>query len=222
MPPPISDDEEASDGASTPTPIASTKSKSPKQTSAKPEGVEDEAPEELEVEQEAGSGEEDEELGEDESVATGELRFKVKWLGFEKKSDQTWEPEQNLADTDILKDYYESVGGRDLVLAAGKPKSKKRGRSSTSSAAPETGASGKRRRGERHPKSASPPLSVKKEEFKAPSGSWEEMVQSIDACEGTHGNIQVYLHWVTGEKTKHALEMVYKRCPQKVCISISS
>lgn len=26
----------------------------------------------------------------------GQLRFEVKWEGFEKKSDRTWEPEENL------------------------------------------------------------------------------------------------------------------------------
>ena len=28
--------------------------------------------------------------------ASGELRFEVKWEGYEKKSDRTWEPEENL------------------------------------------------------------------------------------------------------------------------------
>jgi chromobox protein 1 len=28
--------------------------------------------------------------------ATGELKFEVKWEGYEKKSDRTWEPEENL------------------------------------------------------------------------------------------------------------------------------
>lgn len=27
---------------------------------------------------------------------SGELRFEVKWEGYEKKSDRTWEPEENL------------------------------------------------------------------------------------------------------------------------------
>jgi hypothetical protein len=28
--------------------------------------------------------------------ASGELRFEVKWEGYDKKSDMTWEPEENL------------------------------------------------------------------------------------------------------------------------------
>jgi hypothetical protein len=31
-----------------------------------------------------------------DSVGQGEPRFQVKWEGYEKKSDRTWEPEDNL------------------------------------------------------------------------------------------------------------------------------
>jgi len=166
---------------------------------------------------------EEEELGDDEYIVEkilghlinedGELRFKVKWLGFDKKSDQTWEPEENLINTSILGEYYESVGGRAAVLSGEKPK-KKRGRVSTSSVAAESSTNGKRRK--TAPKSETPSASVTNEDFKPPSGSWEDAVQGIDACEGTGGTIHVYLHWATGNKTRHPLEQVYKRCPQKM------
>jgi hypothetical protein len=32
--------------------------------------------------------------------STGMLKFEVKWEGWEKKSDRTWEPEENLAYVD--------------------------------------------------------------------------------------------------------------------------
>jgi chromobox protein 1 len=30
------------------------------------------------------------------ATQTGELKFEVKWEGYEKASDRTWEPEENL------------------------------------------------------------------------------------------------------------------------------
>lgn len=50
--------------------------------------------------------------------ATGELQFKIKWEGYEKKSDITWEPEENLESASkLLNEYLKSVGGKDLILA---------------------------------------------------------------------------------------------------------
>lgn len=50
-----------------------------------------------------------------------------------------------------------------------------------------------------------------------PSGSWEEDVESIDACQDeVSGALVIYLNWKNGQKTKHPTEVVYKRCPQKV------
>ncbi len=64
--------------------------------------------------------------------------------------------------------------------------------------------------------SASPPASASKAEFKPPTGSWEDEVVAIDACEGNEGTVVVYLTWKGGHKTQHPLAQVYKRCPQKV------
>merc|ERR1711939_543878 len=96
-----------------------------------------------------GDDDDDEELPEDEYVVekitnhivdedTGEIKYEVKWEGFEKKSDRTWEPEENLETAAvILGEYLESVGGKDLILstweekkaeAASGKKGKKRGR----------------------------------------------------------------------------------------------
>ncbi len=52
--------------------------------------------------------------------------------------------------------------------------------------------------------------------FQPPTGSWEDEVKDIDAAEGDRGEVQVYLTWKNGHKTQHALDIVYKRCPQKV------
>jgi hypothetical protein len=55
-----------------------------------------------------------------------------------------------------------------------------------------------------------------KVDFKPPAGSWEEHVQQIDACEGKDGTVSVYLTWKGGQKTRHTLNQVYNRCPQRV------
>lgn len=137
----------------------------------------------------------------------------MKWEGFEKKSDRTWETEENLETADkILAEYLDKVGGKEAILeayAAKKNKSgekKKRGRASTGV---EPNKRGRKANG------AAVPVTTNIE-FKPPSGTWEEDVVMIDACEGTEGKVNVYLTWKSGHKTQHPLAQVYKRCPQKV------
>jgi chromobox protein 1 len=52
--------------------------------------------------------------------------------------------------------------------------------------------------------------------FKPPSGSWEDAIEKIDACEGVGGTVRIYVTWKGGQKTQQTTEQVYKRCPQKV------
>lgn len=176
----------------------------------------------------------DDELTEDEYVVekilnhvvdeeTGELRFEIKWEGYEKKSDRTWEPEENLESASkMLCEYLASVGGKDLILAdwaeqkalaESSKKGKKRARTPTGKRA----NSRKRSKiNKPHPASRSPPESSITPKFKPPTGSWEEEVVEIDACEGTEGNVFVYLTWKGGHKSFHPLSQIYKRCPQKM------
>ncbi len=114
----------------------------------------------------------------------------------------------------------EGVGGREAILGVSdrdrEPKSKKRGRAATTSV-PDPVSNGKKaRKHTNHPASTTPPASLEKAAFKPPTGSWEDDVEGIDACEGTDGNVMVFLQWASGHKTQHPLEQVYKRCPQKV------
>ncbi|KAI1324369.1 hypothetical protein F5Y16DRAFT_381284 [Xylariaceae sp. FL0255] len=176
---------------------------------------------------ENGEDEDDEDLDEDEYIvekilahnleADGTLKYKVKWEGYEKKADQTWEDEDNLKEnaTQVLEEYLESVGGRDKIIEESQTalKSKKRGRPSAGSAA----VNGtKRRRNESHPDSATPPASATKA-WKPPAGSWEDDVESIDACQDEQtGKLVVYLTWKNGRKTQHDTKVIYQRCPQKM------
>jgi len=175
---------------------------------------------------------EDEDLEPDEFVVEkildhqvaedGTVNFRVKWEGYEKKADQTWEPEDSLKEgaSEILEEYLRKLGGREALFEEkSKAKAtKKRGRPSGSSATPPATTKKSKRNG--HPAESTPPASAKEAKSKAwtlPSGSWEEEVESIDACEDEEsGSLIIYLNWRNGQKTKHSKDVVYKRCPQKM------
>jgi chromobox protein 1 len=96
-----------------------------------------------------------------------------------------------------------------------KKRGKKRARASTTTESAEK-PNGRKSRKSSHPASSTPPASLANVPFKPPTGSWEAEVQGIDACEGTDGQVMVFLSWPGGYKTQHPLDQVYKRCPQKV------
>jgi hypothetical protein len=123
----------------------------------------------------------------------------------------------------ILNAYYDSVGGRDYILSERRKKKRGHPSSSTGTPDPKTNGSKRARKSEaRHPSSTTPPASLKHATFKPPTGSWEDDVQGIDACEGTDGEVMVFLQWSNGQKTQHPLHIVYKRCPQKVRIPLQT
>ncbi|CAJ2504705.1 Uu.00g120990.m01.CDS01 [Anthostomella pinea] len=175
---------------------------------------------------EDGDGDGDEEnLDEDEYIvekiishvvdADGSLKYKVKWEGYDKKADQTWEDDDNLRENaaEVLEEYLAKLGGREQVLAEAQTalKTKKRGRPSTGT--PTNGT--KRRRNDGHPASATPPANARA--WKPPQGSWEDDVESIDACHDENtGKLIVYLTWKNGHKTQHETKVIYQRCPQKM------
>ncbi|KAI1124730.1 heterochromatin protein one [Nemania abortiva] len=227
MPPAISDDE-TSDLGEIDIPIATKRAAA---AAASPGNHDDNDNEMLDVlgngvkDDEDDEPDEDEELEEDEYIvekilghvleADGTLKYKVKWEGYEKKADQTWEEESNLRENaaGVLDEYLESVGGRDTILEEAQTalKTKKRGRPSTG--IPANGA--KRRRNDSHPASATPPASARA--WKPPQGSWEDHVESIDACHDENtGKLIVYLTWKDGQKTQHDTKVIYSRCPQKM------
>ncbi|TVY36762.1 Chromo domain-containing protein [Lachnellula subtilissima] len=233
MPPQISDDEASDISAASPASIKEEKVTKPKGkgTGAAPPPEEDVESNKAEAEED----EDDDEVGDDEFVlekivshlideASGELRFEVKWEGYEKKSDRTWEPEENLETApEILQLYLESIGGKEKIMADYHEKKeqntgkggKKRARASIDAEA--NGSAPKRGRKSKngiHPGSTTPPASSP--EFKPPTGNWEEQIVGIDACEGGEGAVVVYLTWKGGHKTQHPLSQVYKRCPQRM------
>ncbi|KAM0355802.1 hypothetical protein ACHAPU_000189 [Fusarium lateritium] len=223
MPPALSEDESSDVGEFT-TPPRTSRRKSGS-TSAVPEPVQDDLKSE-----EGSEGEDDEEdLEEDEFVVEsikkhlidddGSLKFQVKWEGYEAKSDLTWEPEENLRESaqEILDQYLEKLGGREKLFEETKTAAKTKKRRRATNGTPSTTATTatKRSRREAHPTDSTPPATTKK--WSPPAGSWEDEIDTIDACEDEgSGKLIVYLIWKNDHKTKHDVEIIYKKCPQRM------
>ncbi|PNY23343.1 Chromatin-associated protein swi6 [Tolypocladium capitatum] len=163
--------------------------------------------------------EEADDLGEDEFIVEairkhmvdedGSLKFLVKWEGWEEKSDLTWEPEDNLMESasEILNTYFSRIGGRDKIFEESGKAARSKKRSMTSSGAP---ATKRTRKNGTHPADSTPPATLKK--WSPPAGSWEDEIESIDACEDEgSGKLVVYLIWKNGRKTKHETSVIYKK-----------
>ncbi len=117
---------------------------------------------------------------------------------------------------EVLEEYFNRIGGRDAIFkqTATAAAGKKRGRK-PSSANP-TSVKRSRKSNGAHPGASTPPASSSKA-WSPPAGSWEDDIESIDACqdEGV-GQLMVYLVWKNGKKTRHQTSVIYKKCPQKV------
>lgn len=234
MPPAISEDEQSDiDDIAAPAPV-SMSSKRGKATANSVGVEEEEEADTLDAVQgdldnghddEGADEDNDEDMEEDEYIVEkiishivdpdNTVRYEVKWEGYEKAGDRTWETTDNLREnaSEVLEEYLRGVGGEEKIIQEAKTaiKTKKRGR--PSSTAPTNGS--KKRRNDSHPASATPPISARA--WKPPVGSWEEEIESIDACHDEHtGKLTVYLTWKNGHKTQHDTKVIYQRCPQKM------
>ncbi|QDS72294.1 hypothetical protein FKW77_007209 [Venturia effusa] len=165
----------------------------------------------------------------------GHLLFEVKWQGYEADEDRTWEPEENLATaSDVLKAYFKKIGGRPDNRPPGPKgkKSKKRGAEAVAVATPPA------RAGRKKTKLSTPPEAVTatavatsarrgrkddiEDDWKPPHGTWENNVTDIDTIEEMFdeeaGQLLrfAYVMWDNGRKTRHVLETLNQKCPQKM------
>jgi chromobox protein 1 len=149
-------------------------------------------------------------------LKTGELRFHVKWEGYDDPQDRTWEPEDNLAESasEILEEYFKQNGGREAVMedTSKAIKTKKRGRQSAGPSNP-----GSSKRSKRAASEDSQPPPAGSQEWKPPTGSWEKLIESLDGQRDDEtGDLIFFATWKSGIKTRHAREVVNFRCPQLV------
>ncbi|KAI9842884.1 MAG: hypothetical protein M1838_002928 [Thelocarpon superellum] len=141
----------------------------------------------------------------------GSLRYLIKWKGYEKKSDQTWEPEENLEGAvDILDEYHKNIGGRPVA----KPKAKRGRDSGTPQGIPKSKA--RRMTKNEATDTAADKGKTKAADWTPPSGIWEDDIQAIDTVEHDTDGLHVYVQWNNGRKTRHPIERAYKKCPQKM------
>ncbi|KAK4692578.1 hypothetical protein P7C71_g4659, partial [Lecanoromycetidae sp. Uapishka_2] len=170
----------------------------------------------------------------------GQMRYEVKWKGYEKKADRTWEVEENLDGAhEILEEYWKSVGGKPVPGKDKSEKPKKRARQSSSSAKPDNSKRPKTEKSKSKRKSngamehdTSPaPLTGYTEEgdddWKAPTpkdGAWDPLVQSVDTVVKENDGSELWGYLIWNEKnadgrfyrSKAKLPTIYRACPQRM------
>ncbi|KAF8540287.1 hypothetical protein BDD12DRAFT_833952 [Trichophaea hybrida] len=150
-----------------------------------------------------------------------QLYFHVKWQDYPNKKDWTWEPEEHLkgGSDDILQQYYESIGGRP-VQKSPKGSTRKRGRPSAGGASATPAKSTKKPRtsiaAQSGGSTAMSPEEPKEAKWKPPAGNWEEAIAAIDTIEKTEQGLVCYVQWENGKKSQHDINVVYKKCPQRM------
>ncbi|KAF5120902.1 Chromo domain-containing protein 2 [Metarhizium anisopliae] len=147
------------------------------------------------------------------------LELRVKWEGYDRKKDLTWEPEESLRESvpEIVQAYFDSIGGRQKVHTQGRAASKRKNRPSVATAATDTKSVIRQENGTDPPETA---RSFATTSWKPPIGSWEDEIDRVDACEKeSDGRLVVYLVWKNGRKTRHETSVIYQKCPQKVYVA---
>ncbi|KAL9040201.1 MAG: hypothetical protein Q9180_002059 [Flavoplaca navasiana] len=164
-----------------------------------------------------------------------EMRYEIKWKGYEKKADRTWETEENLEGArDLLEAYWKSIGGKPVPGTKEKPAGKKRGRQSTGTIQP---AAKKQKKPGRKSTSAledpdatpEPPKGyqdVNPDTWKPPpphDNAWENLVMNVDTIEkDDRGELWAFLVWNEKNeddrfnRSKAKLATCNKACPQKM------
>ncbi|OJD36734.1 chromo domain-containing protein [Diplodia corticola] len=211
MPPAISDGEDSASGSEAEIPYKAAPKVASKDVEEE-EDDDDESAEEYVVEKVMNHIFEDD----------GTVMYEIKWQGYPKKEDRTWEPEENLTGAkEALDEYFQKLGGRPTLGG-----NKKRKASQTPSGTPAGKGRGRGRssiKEEEAEVSAEPEPKVKKEKAPSfPKGSWEEHIQSVDTIEevpnaktGERERFALVV-WADGSKTRHGLAVLNQKCPQKM------
>ena len=108
---------------------------------------------------------------------------------------------------EVLNEYFDSIGGRPQLGQ----KPKKRGRKKSSAVESESATP------------SAPAKRIKKEKgWSPPPGSWENDVQQIETVDENVNSETgekerwAFVLWKNGSRTQHPLDMIYRKCPQKV------
>ncbi|KAI4168484.1 MAG: hypothetical protein LQ343_006371 [Gyalolechia ehrenbergii] len=158
-----------------------------------------------------------------------EMRYLIKWKGYEHKKDLTWESEENLEGArEILEAYWAKIGGKPEPTH----QKKKRGRQSTGS---QVEPAKKQKRGRKSlpvpepDATPEPPVGyadVNPDTWKPPApndNAWDPLVMNVDTIEkDNNGELWAYLVWNEKNddgrfnRSKARLSTCRKACPQKM------
>jgi len=170
-------------------------------------------------------------------IAKGQIRYLIKWKGYEKVSDRTWETEENLWEgaRELLEEYWTKLGGKPT--AVGKKSHKKRGRQSTGGTPDSTAKKQKQAQVTkvegRRKRQATPDLLANANDddedgdWKPPKGQWEDLIQTVETIEKDNaGKLWAFVLWNEKgrngrfRRSRHPLDeggnSVYARCPRKM------
>ncbi|TGZ78237.1 chromo domain-like protein [Ascodesmis nigricans] len=210
--------------AASTTPATSRRSKKQEEPEPSPE------PEPAEDDKADDEGDEDEDAGEEEEyvvekimdhkIEKKKLYFHVKWKGYEKKSDMTWEPEENCAGAqEAVEDYFAEIGGRPQPVTPAKS-SNKRNRISTVGASSDNTPAPKsvNKRARKSIAGGGDDMDIDDKKWTPPNTkSWEEDVIAIDTIEKNNdGQLVCFVQWKDGKKSQHPIQDIYKKCPQRM------
>ncbi|WPH02641.1 Hypothetical protein R9X50_00550600 [Acrodontium crateriforme] len=154
--------------------------------------------------------------------------YQIKWLGYDKKSDLTWEPVENLNNApQILKAYHEKIGGPPKPPQKASAKKVGRGKKKRTAAdafedspAPAT-ASTRRKSNNNKADAVKSNGTLEKKKRELPVGSWEDhitrVVSIVESGVGDKRTLGGLLEWnADGSKTEHSLKVLRTKCPQRL------
>ncbi|KAJ5105658.1 hypothetical protein NUU61_003005 [Penicillium alfredii] len=152
----------------------------------------------------------------------GTLMLLVKWKGYDKPEDHTWEPEAGLKEgaNDVLAAYYKKLGGRPKKTAAkpgpkAGPGRKRKSIGDSKSTTPAPAAEPKKRR-KSEPKQTETPEENNHSPNWVPKGkNWEDKVSNVDTIirDPEDGGLYAFLLWTNGKRSRVSIESCYERCP---------
>jgi len=134
-----------------------------------------------------------------------EWKYQIKWKGFDDPGDITWEPESHCVNApEVIEQYWARQGGRQEFVFVEDVKRRKR----------KSEAITPKKRGRKS-------LGSSDEEWKVPLylPSWENEIRCIDTLERDKDNqLLAYIAWPNGRRTKHNVQLIYDKCPRRMCI----
>lgn len=168
-----------------------------------------------------------------------EVRYLIKWKGYNRKEDRTYENEANLdrGAREILEAYWTKIGGRPIPTKGARsppPKQKKkRGRQSTGSQIepPKKQKRGRKSLPAPEPDDTTPEppagyMDVNPDTWQPPApldNAWDPLVMNVDTIEkDNNGELWAYLVWNEKNddgrfnRSKARLSTCRKACPQKM------